>query len=113
MRDVLILGAGYAGLRAALDLWMAARRGAPVRVTLVHEVGTGGLRPGAAQVPLSLLLRDRPVDFVQGSVEAIDLATSSVATTAGNFTYDSLVVALGSEPDFHGIDGLQANALTV
>jgi NADH:ubiquinone reductase (H+-translocating) len=95
----LVLGAGYAGLLAALRI---SRR---TDVTLVDANYAFSER-------IRLHQRDTPparsyaewtahtnVRFVQARATAIDAARRAVETTAGTLAYDRLVVALGSRVD--------------
>ena len=101
MESIVILGGGYAGTSAAARI---ARRGVPVtlidmRGALVerirlHQVAAGDDIP---PVPYERLFRGLPVDVVRAHVTSIDRHTKRVMTSAGVFTYDKLVYALGSE----------------
>ncbi|MFD7614862.1 NAD(P)/FAD-dependent oxidoreductase [Streptomyces sp. NPDC059828] len=97
---VLVIGAGYAGLMAALRLDPHAR------VTLVdpsdrfteriraHERAAG--RPDVTH-PLAGFLRSTGIRHVPSRVTAIDLAARRVTTDDGrSLPYDRLVYALGS-----------------
>ena len=114
---IVIAGAGYGGLRAALRL--AAHREAPERadLTLVdqkeyHEVLTelprvaGGARPaGDVRIPLEPLLGQR-LTFRRARVSGFDLPGRRLLTEAGPLPYRRLVLALGSRPNDFGIPGL-------
>lgn len=124
---ILILGAGYAGLRAALDLGQAKRNGSlpdSVQVDLIeaaechrvifwmHQVAAGSLDPDDA----CLAYEDLPLDGIglyRGEVTGIDPANRTVATSAGQFPFDRLVVALGSEPHLPSLPGLADYGHTV
>ncbi|HKJ88477.1 MAG TPA: NAD(P)/FAD-dependent oxidoreductase [Gammaproteobacteria bacterium] len=124
---ILILGAGYAGLRAALELGALQRGGQlppDVRVDLVerapchqvvvwmHQVAAGTLSPDQACIDYA----DLPLETVhlhQAGVEAIDLRARRVDTDSGGFSYDVLVVALGSVTTAPAIPGLSENAQTL
>ncbi|EKP95110.1 NAD(P)/FAD-dependent oxidoreductase [Thermaerobacter subterraneus] len=122
---VVILGAGYAGFAVARGL-----RAAPARVTLVnpypyhyfttllHEpVARPRLRerialPLAPYLPPNVALwlgRAVAVDPGRRVVDVEDRATGAVRRLEA----DLLVVAVGSEPLFFGIAGLEERALTV
>ncbi|MEU2428859.1 FAD-dependent oxidoreductase [Streptomyces sp. NPDC007861] len=98
--QVLVLGAGYAGLMAALRLAPHAR------VTLIdpsdrftervrlHELAAG--RPDVTH-PLSRFLRSTGVSHITARATAIDPAAREVTTDDGRrLPYDRLVYALGS-----------------
>lgn len=123
--EIVIAGAGYAGLHAALRL--AARlgeRNREVGLTLVdchdyHQVLTelprvaGGARAADdVRVPLRTILGER-VRFVQGAITGFDFADAQLLTEAGPLPYTRLVLALGSRPNDFGIPGLAERALTL
>jgi len=105
-KTVLVLGGGTGGLVAARAL---RRRLAPGdRVVLVERnpiyrfapsflwVMSGSRR--AEQISADIRgLRRRGIEVVEASVEGIDPQRQRVATSAGDLSYDRLVVALGAE----------------
>ncbi|MBC8076866.1 MAG: FAD-dependent oxidoreductase, partial [Chloroflexales bacterium] len=85
MAHIVILGAGYAGLRAALDLdTLLASQTSLARVTLIdrnpyhqlvqllHQTAAEAIAPNESIVTLRRVLRGRPrVALHQGEVRAI------------------------------------------
>lgn len=124
-RRVVVLGAGYAGLRAALDLAEGVRAGLPLEVTLVdrnryhqlvtelHRAAAGSLPLAAAALPISLILDLVPVRFRQSEVRGLDLDARQVVLAEGSLAYDDLVVALGGGPAEPAVPGLAERALTL
>jgi NADH dehydrogenase len=128
-RRILILGGGFGGTYAALELERLLARRDDVRVTLVtrenfllftpmlHEVAAGELEPSTIINPLRKLL-SRVETFV-GDVERIDLATRHVRVAHGfdghthELPFDHLVLALGSVTNFFGLPGVAEQALTM
>lgn len=124
---ILILGAGYAGLRAALDLGHAKAHGhlpESVQVALVeraerhrvvfwmHQVAAGTLSPEDACIDYA----DLPLEQVtlhRTEVRGLDPRKRSVATAAGKLDYDRLVLALGSTAALPNLPGLAENAHTL
>lgn len=102
---VLVLGAGYAGLRCALRL---AWRDPSVPITVVdardtmcervrlHQVAAGQEVP---RRPLDRFCAEAGVAFVRARAQRIDAARRVVLTDAGELRYDRLVLALGSHTD--------------
>ncbi len=123
--EIVVAGAGYAGLRAALRLsaWLDGRR-PEVAMTLAdkneyHQVLTELPRVAAGtrgfdevRVPLRQVL-DKRVKFVQTGVTGFDLAGRQLLTEAGPLPYTRLVLALGSRPNDFGIPGLAERAFTL
>ena len=119
---ILVLGAGYGGLTTVVNLQKQVGTAAEIilinkndyhyETTWLHEVGAGSISPEEARYPISKVINN-DVQFVQATVESIDVATKSVGTTAGQFTYDYLVLGLGFEGETFGIPGLKEYALSL
>jgi len=116
---VVIVGAGFGGLRAARAL-----REAPVRVTVVdrhnyhlfqpllYQVATAGLSPEDIAHPVrAILRRQRNASFRLAEVESVDLDARRLETTTGPIGYDALVVAVGGATNFFGLRSLETSAL--
>ena len=129
MTRILILGGGFAGLYAALELDKALKRRRDVEVTLVnrenfflftpmlHEIAASDLDITHIVNPIRKLLHH--VRFFHGEVLSIDLTAKCVQVIHGperhrhDLPYDHLVIALGSITNFFGIPGLSEHALTM
>lgn len=124
-QEIVIAGAGYAGLHAVLRLgaWLEDKHD-EVGLTLVdrynyHQILTelprvaGGARPAEdVRVPLREVL-DKRVTFVQATITGFDFAGRRLLTEADAIPYTRLVLALGSRPNDFGIPGLAERALTL
>ena len=115
LKRVVIIGAGFAGLKAARKL---AKK--PVSIILVdknnyhtftpllYQVATCGLDPSAVAYPVRSIFRDIPnVHFLLGEVTTINHAGQSVIVQANtgeihNLNYDYLFVAAGSQTNYFG-----------
>jgi NADH:ubiquinone reductase (H+-translocating) len=119
--QIVIAGAGYAGLHVALRL-TAKRRNGPEMVTLVdrydyHQaltelprVAAGTRAADAVRIPLQDVLA-KQVRFVRTEINAIDVAGQRLLTGAGPIGWRWLVLALGSRPNDFAIPGLAQRAL--
>src|SRR5437879_9013717 len=116
---VVIVGAGFGGLRAARTL-----RRAPVEVILIdrhnyhlfqpllYQVATAGLEPEQIAKPVRAILRGQAnLEFRLGDVTGVDFAARRVVTDAGPVAYDHLILALGGETNFFGLEGVQRHAI--
>jgi NADH:quinone reductase (non-electrogenic) len=125
---VVILGGGFGGIYAALELEKVLARRSDLEVTLVarenffmftpmlHEVAASDLELNTIVNPLRKMLK-RVGTFV-GSVEGIDLEGRWVRVSHGDghcheLPYDHLVLALGSSTNFFELPGVEECALTV
>lgn len=128
---VLIAGGGYAGITAAVGLRrFAAGEAARLRLTLVnkhdyHYFTTLLHRPAAGHgsfdevaVDIRALLGPG-AEVIRGHVEEIDPRHRRVRVWVERddrrieLGYDRLVVALGSDPQYYNIAGLERHALTL
>jgi sulfide:quinone oxidoreductase len=114
-KTVVILGGGVGGMIAANQL---RRRLTPDhRVVLVERSADhafapsflwlmiGDRKPDQVRRPVAALLR-RGVECVHASAEALDLPKRKVMTSAGELTFDYLIVALGAEMAPDAVPGL-------
>src|SRR2546428_2692152 len=118
---VVVVGAGFGGLRAARAL-----RGAPVEVVLVdrhnyhlfqpllYQVATAGLEPEQIAGPVRAILRRQPnADFRLAEVTGLDLGRRELATDSGPVHYDYLVLAVGGETNFFGLDSVRRHGFAL
>jgi NADH:ubiquinone reductase (H+-translocating) len=122
--QIVIAGAGYAGLHVALRLTAKLRNDPKVELTLVdrhdyHQALTelprvaGGTRAAdAVRIPLHDMLAKR-VRFVQTEINGFDLTGQQLLTEAGPIGWRWLVLALGSRPNDFAIPGLAQRALSL
>jgi NADH:ubiquinone reductase (H+-translocating) len=109
---VIVVGGGFAGLcvvrclrRAPVDLLLIDRANHHLFQPLLYQVATAGLAAPSIAAPLRHILRRQAnVTVYLGDVHAIDTARRCVATDAGSFDYDYLVVATGTRHAYFGHD---------
>jgi NADH dehydrogenase len=107
---VVILGAGFGGLRAAATLAKA-----PVRVTLVdrnnyhlfqpllYQVATASLSPDEIAQPVRAILgRQKNFSFRLAEARGVDLDRRILQTSDGPISYDTLILAAGSATNYFG-----------
>ncbi|MEU5724251.1 FAD-dependent oxidoreductase [Micromonospora sp. NPDC047738] len=120
---VLILGAGYAGMAAAVQLAARVRRREDVQVTLVnaqdrfterlrlHMTATG---QQVAELSIPELLDGTGAQFVRGWVTAVDADAKIVRIDDDRVLhYDTLVYGLGSVADTAAVPGVEDHAYTL
>jgi len=116
---VVIIGAGFAGLTAAKKL-----RNAPVRITLVdknnyhtfqpllYQIAIAGLVPSQVAYPLRTIFRNQKnLTFQMGEVTSIDFEGKYVKLNGSVIAYDYLILAVGGETNFFGMDSVKENGL--
>lgn len=121
--DIVILGAGVAGLRVALSL--DKRLSWPTKITLIdrnnyhqclyhlQKICNANYEEKEVVVPLSIILEGTRVSFIESTVTAIDPEERTVYTENGSIGFDVLVIALGSDVNYFGVEGAKENCLTL
>src|SRR6266568_5385074 len=112
---VVIVGAGFGGLRAAralrkapVDVVLLDRHNYHLFQPLLYQVATAGLEPEQIARPVrAILRRQRNADFRLVEVTGLDLGRRELATDAGPLRYDYLVLAVGGETNFFGLDAVR------
>lgn len=126
MKKILILGAGFAGVRAALDLEKRLKHS--VKITVVdknpyhlfvpslYEVASAyGVKADPFAVtlrksiclPLKDIFAGKSIEFIEAAVNSIDTENRHVMTAGGMLLdYDYLVVGLGCIANDFGVPGV-------
>jgi NADH:quinone reductase (non-electrogenic) len=127
---VVILGGGFAGMKTAQCLEKEFQEDISVHITLVSEtnallftpmlaeVAGSSLEPSHISTPLRSSLHR--TEFVRGRVEGIDLekrcvlldrmASPDGTSESRQISYDQLVLALGSVPNYLGMPNVERRA---
>ena len=122
---VLILGGGFAGYTAAKQLCKRTRNRDDVGVMVISRENFFTFWPmlagcissdidtkNVAQPLRRALIRDG-ASFRRADVESVDLDRQCVTADGREFPYDHLIVALGAEPAYFGIPGVQEHAISM
>jgi NADH:quinone reductase (non-electrogenic) len=116
---VLILGGGFGGVGAAqklrksdVDVVLVDKHDYHTFQPLLYQVATGLLEQPAVGHPLRDLFHEQPnLRVHQGSANEIDLAAKRVRfEELEDQDYDVLVLALGAEVNFFGVEGAEEHA---
>jgi NADH dehydrogenase len=128
-RRILVLGGGFAGAYAALQLEKHLGQLPDVEVVLIakenfvlftpmlHEVAGSDVGVTHVVQPLRMMLRH--TQAVIAEIESIDLARKTVHIVhrdlrqSFDLSYDQLVLALGSITNFYRTPGIEEHALTM
>jgi NADH:ubiquinone reductase (H+-translocating) len=114
---VVIIGAGFGGLNAAKQLAKA-----PVRITLIdrqnyhlfqpllYQVAIAGLVPSQIAYPLRTIFRkQKNLTFQMGEVTEMNFDARYVKLNGSVIAYDYLIVAVGGQTNFFGMESVQQN----
>ena len=123
-KKVLVLGAGYAGLSAVsklqkvigvqeADITLINKNEYHYEATWLHETAAGSMNWEEGVYPIAKVVDNMKVRFIPAEVTKIDRDAQVVETTQGEFSFDTLVVALGFESESFGIKGMDEFATTI
>ena len=119
---ILILGGGFAGVEVVRELeklldpgeavvQLVSRDNFVLFTPMLHEIAASDLDISAIANPIRKMIRR--TEFIVADVENINTDDKSVKVRHGfdrnshSLTYDHLVLALGSVPNFHAMPGLE------
>jgi NADH dehydrogenase len=118
---VVIIGAGFGGLNVAKRL-----RNTPLQITLIdkqnyhlfqpllYQVAIAGLLPSQIAYPLRTIFRNQKnLTFQLGEVTGINFEARYVSMNGSVIAYDSLVIAVGAETNFFGMDSIEQGGFEV
>lgn len=125
-QNIVVVGAGYAGVSATKFLAKKFKKDTDVTITLIdrhsyhtmmtelHEVAGGRVEPEAIQYDLERLFsRKKNVKLVTDTVTGIDKENKVVKTLAGSYPFDQLILGMGGEPNDFGTPGVKENGFTL
>jgi len=107
---VIIIGGGFGGIQLAkklknkeMEVLMLDRHNYHTFQPLLYQVATGGLEPDSIAFPLRKVFKhQKNFNFRVADVQQILPAENKVITDIGEYDYDYLVMATGSETNFFG-----------
>ena len=116
---IVIVGGGFGGVNLAKNL-----KNLPVQVVLLdrnnyhlfqpllYQVSTAGLEPDSIAFPLRAIFRkQKNLVFRMAEVTGIRPEENILETGIGEIRYDHLIFATGSNTNFFGNKGIEANAI--
>jgi len=118
-KRLVIVGGGFAGLKLAVKL-----SGSNYQVVLIdknnfhqfqpllYQVATSGLEPSTISFPLrKIFQKSKNVVIRIAEVTAIDREKKEVHSTLGPIPYDYLVIAIGADTNFFGMNNIREKAI--
>lgn len=115
---VIVVGGGFGGVKAALEL---SKRNIG-KITLISDetyflhhatlyATATGKSISESVIPLNTIFASHPrVEVVKDKVTTFDPDRRIIRSSKKTYVYDKLILALGSETTFFGIEGMQKHA---
>ncbi|WP_062353683.1 FAD-dependent oxidoreductase [Bacillus kwashiorkori] len=124
-KNIVIIGAGYAGVHAAKKLAKKYKKDDSVSITLIdrhsyhtmmtelHEVAAHRVEPDAIQFDLRRLFNRTKVNLVTDNVTHVDYDKKVVTTEHGTYPFTYLILGMGGEPNDFGTPGVKEHGFTL
>jgi NADH:ubiquinone reductase (H+-translocating) len=121
---ILILGGGYGGIMSAVrlqkelgsdeaEVTLVNKHNYHYQTTWLHENAAGTLHHDKTRIMIDSIIDMNKINFVQDTVVELKKDEKRVILENQELTYDYLVIALGSDPETFGIQGLKENAFSI
>ena len=119
---ILIIGAGYGGLRVAMSLQKSLSLGEAditlinkhdyhYQTTLLHKIAAGTLSALKARIYIRKIIDPKKIKFIRDEIVQV-LPNENIAIGKdGRYEYDILVVALGFSPNTFQIKGVDRKSV--
>lgn len=121
-RNIVIVGAGYAGVETALYLQRKKKKQDDITITLIdknsyhtlltelHETAGNRIAEDGVIVPLGDIFQYTDVQIVKDEIIHFNMENSIISSRDHQYKFDYLVLAFGSEPNYYGIPGMKENS---
>jgi len=119
-KHIVIIGGGFAGINLAMELGETKE----VQVTLVdknnynfftpllYQLASGFLDTSSICIPFRTLFKDKEnLHFRMGEFQKVIPEENKVVLPTETLSYDYLVIATGTKPNFFGMENIEKNAL--
>ncbi|HET7118371.1 MAG TPA: NAD(P)/FAD-dependent oxidoreductase [Hanamia sp.] len=120
VKRVVVVGGGFAGINFVKNLWKDQH----FRVTLVnkdnynffppllYQVATAFIEPSNISYPYRrMFVEKNNLRFHYGSFVKIDPQNNTIETDTGALNYDYLVLSIGTETNYFGMENVKQNSL--
>ncbi|MDO6758642.1 NAD(P)/FAD-dependent oxidoreductase [Tamlana sp. 2_MG-2023] len=116
MEKIIIVGAGFAGLRLAQDLmnnpyyqiYLIDKQNYHQFQPLMYQVASARLEPASISFPLrKVFQKAKNVKIRIAEVKGINFDQKNITTTIGDFDYDHLVMSIGCTTNYFGNQNLK------
>ena len=120
VKNIVIVGAGYAGVLTAKKLARRLKHTPGIHITLIdrhpyhtmltelHEVAANRVPEDHVRISLKKIFAGQNVDVRLDTVLSVDYDKKLVTGKTGSYGYDTLVMAAGSKPTYFGTPGAEA-----
>lgn len=119
MKNIVVLGAGYAGVLTAKKLAKKLGKNEDVKISIIdknsfhtmltelHEVAANRVEEDSIRISLKKIFAGRNVNVILDNISKIDFDNKKLVGEVSTYSYDYLVLAAGSKPTYFGTKGAE------
>ena len=120
VKKVVVVGGGFGGINLVKKIWNQSN----FQVTMVdldnyhffppllYQVATAFIEPSNISYPFRRMFEGKNnMRFHYGALQKVNPEENTIETTTGILDYDYLVLAIGTETNFFGMENVKQNAL--
>lgn len=117
---VVIIGGGFAGLNLSkklagntqIEVTLVDKNNYHFFPPLLYQVATAFIEPSNISYPFRRMFQYKHnLRYYMGSLVKINVESNTIETDSGTLDYDYLVLAMGAESNYFGMDNVKNNAL--
>ncbi|MXV52961.1 FAD-dependent oxidoreductase [Pedobacter sp. HMF7647] len=117
---IVIIGGGFAGMNLAkslanengFDITLVDKNNYHFFPPLIYQVSTAFIEASNISYPFRKIFQHKKnLRFHYGALTGINLQENKITTTTGDIPYDQLVLAMGTETNYFGLENVKKNAL--
>ena len=118
-KKIAVIGGGFAGLQFAkqidtrhYEVLLLDKSNHHQFQPLFYQVAAAQLEPSSISFPFRKIFQKRKgISIQMAEVNSVDTNQKTIYTDAGNFEYDSLVIATGCKTNYFNIEKLEQSAM--
>lgn len=121
-KKVVVVGGGFGGINFLkvlandnrFEVTLVDKNNYHFFPPLLYQVGTAFIEPSNISYPFRRFFQDKAnMRFHLGELQSVNPAENTITTDTGTLGYDYLVVALGTESNYFGMENVKNNSLTL
>ena len=121
-KQIVVIGGGFAGLNfiqkiaknKSYHVTLVDKNNYNYFTPLLYQVATGFLEPSSISYPFRKLFQESNISFRMGELEEVDTNLNRIYLSDRSYlSYDFLVFAAGSQPNFFSNKTVQKNAIAL
>jgi NADH dehydrogenase len=118
-KKIVVIGGGFAGMNfvksvchfTEYDITLVDKHNFHQFMPLLYQVAMAFIEPSNISYPFRRMFqRQKNIHFHFGCVQSVDVASNTIQTDTGTISFDYLVIATGTVPNYFGMENVKKNS---